>query len=144
MMADLRVLIVDDEEEFATTLAERMKNRGLIADVALSGRDGLAAVTNASYDAVVLDLAMPGMDGLETLKRMLAVKPELQVILLTGRGTIEKSVESIRSGSFEFLEKPIKFDTLLSKVSEAKARKRELTEEKTQEMIEEMLRRWGC
>jgi DNA-binding NtrC family response regulator len=144
MMADLRVLIVDDEEEFATTLAERMKNRGLIADVALSGRDGLAAVTNASYDAVVLDLAMPGMDGLETLKRMLAVKPELQVILLTGRGTIEKSVESIRSGAFEFLEKPIKFDTLLSKVSEAKARKRELTEEKTQEMIEEMLRRWGC
>ncbi len=143
-MAELRVLIVDDEEDFANTLAERMKNRGLIADTVSSGEEALTAITRALYDAIVLDLAMPGMDGIETLKRMLAVKPELQVILLTGRGTIEKGIESMRSGAFEFLEKPIKFDVLLSKVSEAKSRAMALTEGKTKEMIEEMLRRWGC
>jgi DNA-binding NtrC family response regulator len=143
-MAELRVLIVDDEEDFAATLAERMNGRGLIAETVSSGEEALIAVSRAVYDAVVLDLAMPGMDGIETLKRMLAIKPQLQVILLTGRGTIEKGIESIRSGAFEFLEKPIKFDTLLSKVNEAKSRAMALTEEKTKDMIEEMLRRWGC
>jgi len=143
VMADTKVLIVDDEEDFANTLAERMRSRGLIAHVATSGEEALKAIAGASYDAVVLDLVMPGINGIETLKRMLSLRSELQVIMLTGRGSIEKGVEAVRGGAFEFLEKPVNFDTLLSRIDEAKSRKTALTEETMKEMIEEMLRRWG-
>jgi len=142
-MADTKILIVDDEEEFASTLAERMNNRGLKADTVTSGEEALQSIADVSYDAIVLDLAMPGMDGIETLKRMLSLRPELQIILLTGRGTIQKGIEAVKSGAFEFLEKPVKFDTLLSKIDEAKSRKMTLTAEKTNDMIDELLKRKG-
>ncbi len=142
-MPTTRVLIIDDEEEFANALAERMRGRGLIADTVNSGENAVASAARAMYDVAVLDLAMPGMDGIETLKRLLAVRPELQVILLTGYGTIGKSVEAVKSGAFEFLEKPVKFDELLSKINEAKSRKSALTEEKMDDMVKEILRRYG-
>ena len=142
-MANTRVLIVDDEEEFANTLAERMTNRGLEAHTVSTGEEALESIKHMSFDAIVLDLAMPGIDGIETLKRMLALKPELQIILLTGRGTIEKGVEAVRSGAFEFLEKPVKFDALLGKIVEAKTKTTTLTIEKTGDMIDEILKRKG-
>jgi DNA-binding NtrC family response regulator len=142
-MPETRVLIIDDEEEFANTLAERMRTRGLIADTVNSGEEAVKSAANALYDVAVLDLAMPGMDGIETLRRLLSIRPELQVILLTGHGTVGKSVEAVKSGAFEFLEKPVKFDDLLSKISEAKSRKSALAEEKMDDMVEEILRRYG-
>ena len=142
-MADTRVLIVDDEEDFANALAERMINRGLAVDIVGNGEAAIESVGQTSYDAIVLDLIMPGLDGIETLKQMLQIKPNLQIILLTGRGTIEKGIEAVRSGAFEFLEKPVKFDSLLKKIDKAKSKKAALTEEKTNELINEILKRKG-
>ncbi|MCK4462009.1 MAG: response regulator, partial [candidate division Zixibacteria bacterium] len=90
MVEKTRVLIVDDERDFAGALAERMQNRGLEVDTAYSGPEALKFVASRTYHAVVLDLAMPGMDGIETLQRMLSLNADLQVILLTGRATVDK------------------------------------------------------
>lgn len=142
-MAYARVLIVDDEKDFADALGERMRKRDLEVDLVGDGPSAIKSVTERSYDAVVLDLVMPGMDGIETLKQILSIKPDLQVILLTGRGSIEKGVEAIKSGAFEFLEKPVKFEDLLDKIKMAKSKKEALTEEHTSQMIDEILKRKG-
>ena len=142
-MPSTNVLIVDDEEDFANALAERMNNRGLQADVAFTGEAALEAVESKPYDAVVLDLAMPGMDGIETLKRMLAFNADLQVIILTGKATVKKGVEAVKEGAFEFLEKPVRFDTLVEKINIAKSRASTLTEERLNDMIDEIMKRRG-
>jgi DNA-binding NtrC family response regulator len=142
-MDGTRVLIVDDEADFVEMLSMRMSNRGLIVDSALSGPEALQLIDKNEYDAVVLDLAMPKMDGLETLKRMLSVNPNLQVILLTGHATVDKGVEAIKSGAFEFLEKPVKIDALLNRVEEARARRAALSETKIEDMIDEIVKRRG-
>jgi len=142
-MPKTRVLIVDDEEEFATTLAERMQNRGLDAQAVFSGETALEQVKSQPYDAIVLDLAMPGMDGIQTLKEMLAVKPDLQVIVLTGRATVAKGVEAVKEGAFEFLEKPVRFDVLVGKIDTASARSSALSDARMSEMIDEIVKRRG-
>jgi DNA-binding NtrC family response regulator len=138
-MAAVKVLIVDDEEEFANTLAERMRNRDIVVDIVGNGEDAITSVSNAVYDAILLDLIMPGLDGIETLKQILSINPDLQVILLTGRGTVSKSVEALKIGAFEFLEKPVKFDALLSKINNAKSLKTALSEKRTQELIDKII-----
>ncbi len=138
-MAEIKVLIVDDEEEFANTLAERMRNRDIMADIVGNGEDAIKSVSDTVYDAIILDLIMPGLDGIETLKQILSINPDLQVILLTGRGTVSKSVEALKIGAFEFLEKPVKFDALLSKIDKAKTLKTTLSEKRTQELIDKII-----
>ncbi|MFH1372335.1 MAG: response regulator [bacterium] len=142
-MENTKVLIVDDEIDFVDTLAERMRNRGLVVDTAFSGQEALEFVTSKAYHAIVLDLAMPGMDGIETLKRMLSLNADLQVILLTGRATVDKGIEAMRSGAFEFLEKPVKIDTLITRIDDAKSRKTALTEAKMDDMVEKIVKRKG-
>jgi DNA-binding NtrC family response regulator len=142
-MTKANVLLVDDEEDFTATLAERMADRGLKVDVSSNGPDAIQRVGDKIYDAVVLDLAMPGMDGIETLKRLLAEKPDLQVILLTGRGTVRSGVEAMASGAMEFLEKPADLDTLLKHIDRAQANRVLLTEERVQKTITEILRTKG-
>ncbi|HOP06556.1 MAG TPA: response regulator [candidate division Zixibacteria bacterium] len=142
-MVKTRVLIVDDEEDFASALAERMRTRGLEADCVFSGDDALKAVKEKVYDSVVLDLAMPGMDGMATLRAMLQINADLQVIILTGQATVAKSVEAVKEGAFEFLEKPIKLDDLVGKIDQARTRTIELTENKMNDMIDELIKRRG-
>ena len=138
-----RVLIVDDEEDFANALSERMRNRGLEADTAFNGPDAIKLVKSHSYDAIVLDLAMPGMDGIETLKRMLAVNANLQVIILTGQATVSKGVEAVKEGAFEVLEKPVRLDELVGKIGQAKSVGTALTESRINDMIDEIVKRKG-
>ena len=142
-MEKTRVLIVDDERDFAGALAERMQKRGLEVDTAFSGPEALKFVASRTYHAVVLDLAMPGMDGIETLQRMLSLNADLQVILLTGRATVDKGIEAMKSGAFEFLEKPVKIDTLVAKIDDAKSRKTALTELRIDDMIDEIVKHKG-
>ena len=142
-MAKARVLLVDDEEDFTATLAERLVTRGLDVDVSSNGPEAIERVRDKTYDALVLDLAMPGMDGIETMKRLLAGNPDLQVILLTGRGTIRKGVEAVSSGAMEFLEKPADIDLLLEKIEKARANRVLLTEERVEETITNILRTKG-
>ena len=84
-----RVLLIDDEVEFVGVLAERLRARDLEVEVAYSGMDGVKKSQVTKFDAVVLDFAMPGMDGIATLKALMAGTPDLQVMLLTGQATIE-------------------------------------------------------
>ena len=118
-MAIANVLIVDDEVEFSGVIAERMRNRDLSVDTADSGMRAIEMVQKKSYDAVILDLAMPEMDGIQTLKRLLELDHNLQIIMLTGQATIQQGVEAVKLGAADFIEKPADLDTLMIKVDEA-------------------------
>ena len=142
-MAKTHVLVVDDEQDFASALAERMRTRGLDADTAFSGEDAIELIKTRTYDAVVLDLAMPGMDGIATLKAMLALNADLQVIILTGQATVSAGVEALKQGAFEFVEKPVKLDDLVGKIDQASSRSSELTESSMNDMIDQILKRRG-
>jgi len=136
-----KVLIVDDEVDFSSALSERMTSRGLTVETVSNGAEALKKVESGDYDAIVLDLVMPGMDGIETLKRIRAKKPELQIILLTGHGSIQKGVESVKLGALDFLEKPAELSVLMEKIHQAKANKMVLVEKKLEDSIQDILKR---
>lgn len=142
-MADVKVLLVDDEIDFTDILAERMRTRGLQVDIADSGVIALSQVEKKSYDAIVLDLAMPEMDGIETLKRLLAGNPDLQVILLTGRATLNKAIEAVKLGAVEFMEKPADIETLVEKIREAQIARGRLIEKRIDESISKIMGKKG-
>lgn len=142
-MAKVKVLLVDDEEDFTDVLSERMKERGLDVDVSDNGPDAIEKVRGKGFDAVVLDLAMPGMDGIETLKRLLGENPDLQVILLTGRATVRDGVDAMSAGAMEFLEKPVDIDLLMKKIQEAQVNRVLLMEKRAEETITEILQKKG-
>ena len=142
-MSDDRVLLVDDEEEFVLALSKRLRARGLDVANAGNGQAAIEEVEAHKFDAIVLDLAMPGMDGIETLKKLRALDPDAQVILLTGHGTIHAGIEAMRLGAMDFLEKPADFDELLGRIREAIAKKLRLEEKHTEEQVAEILRKKG-
>jgi two-component system OmpR family response regulator len=138
-----RVLLVDDDEEFVETLAERMRHRDMDVATTTSGKDALEKVSDDPYDVVVLDLLMPGMDGLEALARIKRRRPDVQVILLTGHATVEKSVEAMKTGAMDFIEKPVDLDALTDIIHQAKARKMILLDQESEEKIREILTQKG-
>jgi len=142
-MADSKVLLVDDEKEFVEALAMRLETRGLKVDVAGTGEAAVEKVGEKSYDAVVLDLAMPGMDGIETLKRLRELNPDSQVILLTGRATPKKAVEAMKLGALDLLEKPVDIKVLAERIEEAATKKMRLTEERMDKDMKDILREKG-
>jgi DNA-binding NtrC family response regulator len=142
-MAQARILIVDDEKEFSAVVAERLQNRGMEADTTESGQDAIRMVKEKTYDAVVLDLAMPGMDGLETLRQLLAYDKDLQIILLTGHATVEKGVEAMKLGAVDFLEKPADISTLVGKVTQAQEKRFERFQEKLDEKMSDLMKKKG-
>ncbi|HKJ93535.1 MAG TPA: response regulator [Longimicrobiales bacterium] len=115
----LRVLFVDDEEDFVRTMAERMQMRDVGGDVALSGAEALAMVEEERPDVMVLDLRMPGMDGMEVLRRVKREHPAVEVIVLTGHGSAQDEAEARRLGAFDYLQKPVDMAVLLETVRKA-------------------------
>ena len=107
------VLIVDDEAEFATTLAERLKLRGYEASVALDGESALKRLESVHADIVLLDVMLPGMHGIEVLRRIRELKPELPVILLTGQAGAKDGIEGMKQGARGYLGKPVDLGELL-------------------------------
>lgn len=142
-MAGEKILLVDDEEEFVRILAERMEARGMRVIVAFSGDRAIAEAGKSDFDAVVLDLAMPGKDGIETLKGLLEINGDLQVILLTGHATVDKGVQAIKLGARDFLEKPLDFEKLLQKINNAAAAKAHLVQQKSAQEIHNILKKKG-
>ena len=124
------ILVVDDEKDFADMFSMRLKEEGHHVRVAYSGEQALQALSNEeeNTDVVVLDIKMPGMDGIEALKHIKAKNPIVEIILLTGHGTIDTAVEGLRSGAFDYLLKPADFIQLLSKLEKARKRKYEQEE----------------
>ena len=142
-MSTDKVLLVDDEVDFIETLAERLRARGLHVDTAHDGAAGLEKAQQTRFDAIVLDFAMPGMNGVETLRELRERDPDLQVMLLSGQSTIKTAVEAMRLGAVEVFEKPTDIDTLLEKIREARARALELAAKRSSEAIDDILRKRG-
>lgn len=118
-MENLKILLVDDEEEFVTTLAERLELRGLQARVALNGEAALKMIEADTPQIVILDVMMPGIGGFEVLRRIKAQHPQLPVILLTGRGSEKEGVKGMQLGAFDYLMKPLNIEELIKKMQEA-------------------------
>jgi two-component system OmpR family response regulator len=118
-MQPIRVLVVDDEEDFASAIVDRLKRRGFLADASFSGWAALESVQSAEYDAVVLDLKMPEMNGLETLKKIRQIDPDVQVIVLTGHGTVSEGIGGMQLGAADFLQKPVEIEVLCTSLEAA-------------------------
>ena len=118
-MEQINVLLVDDEDEFVKSLSERMKMRDFESRVALNGDQALKIMEEEIPDVMVLDLKMPGIDGLEVLRRVKKIYPQVQVIMLTGHGSEKDEKEARRLGAFEYLEKPTTIDTLIKHIKRA-------------------------
>ena len=142
-MSESKVLLVDDEREFVETLAMRLETRGFKVAVAESGVTAVEKVRETPFDAILLDLAMPGMDGIDTLKRLRELNPDSQVVLLTGRATVKKATEAMRLGALDLLEKPVDIEVLVEKIREAATNKMRLTERRIEAEVTEILRKKG-
>jgi DNA-binding response OmpR family regulator len=138
-----RILLVDDEKDFTDVLAQRLETRGIKAEVVPSGLDAVEKARKESYDAIIVDLMMPGIDGLETCKRLLADNPNLQIILLSGHGTLEAGVEAMKLGAMDFLEKPADIRKLMEQIGTAKTRKMLLVEKEAEERVQKILKSKG-
>jgi DNA-binding NtrC family response regulator len=120
-----KVLLVDDEIPFVETMTKRLTKRDLDVSSAYSGMEALKTLqTSPNFDIVILDVKMPQMDGIETLQEIKKRFPLLEVIMLTGHATVETAIEGMRLGAYDYLMKPCDMDLLMSKVHEAKAKKR--------------------
>ncbi|WP_028586774.1 response regulator [Desulfocurvus vexinensis] len=117
-----KVLLVDDEQGFVEAMEKRLTKRGMVVRTALSGEAALEALQTAGTEVVVLDVKMPGMDGVETLRRIKAEFPLVEVIMLTGHGTVETAIEGMRLGAFDYLMKPCEIEDLVAKVGQAAQR----------------------
>jgi len=142
-MSTTTVLLVDDEQEFVEALAERLQVRGLNVVTAPNGTVALERARERTFDAVLLDMAMPGLDGLETLKGLLAINPDLQVILLTGRATLQQGVEAMKLGALDLLEKPADIAALVARIEDAAMRRISLDDERVQQRVSDILRKKG-
>ena len=138
-----KVLLVDDEADFLATLAERLETRGMKVNTATSGEDAVAKVDDQSFDLIILDLAMPGIDGLETLKRIKAKQPDAEIIMLSGQGSIKTSIEAMKLGAEDFIEKPVNISELMDKISEAKDKRMLVLQSKSVKEIEKILHTKG-
>ncbi len=142
-MSGKSVLLVDDERDFIDALSSRLERRGFKMSVAYDGPSAIELVGKSTFDAVILDLVMPGMSGIETLERILEIDPDLQVVLLTAHGTVKAGVDALKTGASDFLQKPADLEELLEKIQEAAAKKMILVEKRTAEEIADILRRKG-
>ena len=116
----LKVLLVDDEKEFVESLSERLALRDLDADIAYDGEQALQAVKAGEPDLMVLDLRMPGIDGIEVLRKVKKSHPNVQVVILTGHGTDKEEREAKKLGAFAYLKKPVDIDQLIGTLHKEK------------------------
>ncbi len=134
-----KVLLVDDEKDFIEALGERMANRGMNVSTTTSPIDAVKKAGEESYDAIVLDLQMPEMDGIEALKAIKKINSDMQVILLTGHATVEKGIEAMKLGAMDLIEKPADIEAIAEKIKKARANKMILVEKKTEKKIRQIM-----
>ena len=138
-----KVLLVDDEEDFLEIMSERMEARGMAVTTCTSAEKAVEIIKTDTFDAIILDFMMPGMDGFQALKEIKSKQPESQIILLTGHATVEKGVEAMKMGATDFLEKPADIEALEKKIKDASARRMLIVEKETEGRIKDVIRRIG-
>jgi DNA-binding NtrC family response regulator len=141
-MSIANVLLVDDEVDFVETFSERLEMRDLQISKAFSGEEALQVLeTNKNIEAVILDVKMPGMDGIETLAQIKTKYPLVEVIMLSGHADVESAIDGMKQGAFDYLMKPCDMDQIIAKVSEAASKKRQHEEKIIQARIKEITSR---
>ena len=119
------ILIVDDEPDFVEMLSLRLEDAGHRVRTAHDGDAGLAALGERTCDVVILDIRMPGKDGITVLRAIKTDHPLVEVILLTGHGTVDTAVDGLKAGAFDYVQKPARFEELLDKLEDARDHKAE-------------------
>jgi two-component system OmpR family response regulator len=122
-MEKFKMLIVDDEQDFLETIIKRLKARSIDVTGVESGYKALEVLDNRNPDVIILDVKMPGMDGIETLREIKKKKPLIEVIMLTGHASVESGIQGMQLGAFDYVMKPVALDELLEKVRQAYDRK---------------------
>jgi two-component system NtrC family response regulator len=136
----VRVLLIDDEEMLLEYMSKRLLKKGFTVKCTFSGEQAVEAAQQEHFDVAIVDLKMPGMDGVQTQKRLHEIQPFLQCIVLTGHGSIDSALESGQQDAFRYLLKPLEYDTLVASINEAYEKKVQLVNEKFQEEVEEIHR----
>ena len=139
----IRVLLVDDEEEFVATLAQRLEIRDFDVTTALSGADALERTEDTEIDLVILDVQMPGVDGLEVLREIKQRKQLIEVIMRTGNATVQTAIDGMKLGAFDFLLKPTETEELVEKINRAFSRKAEHDQRIREAEIDDIVKRRG-
>ncbi len=141
-MAILNLLLVDDETPFVETMTKRLSKRNIDVTTAYSGQEAIERLSNYhKFEVVILDVKMPGMDGIETLKEIKKRYPLVEVIMLTGHATVETGIEGMKLGAFDYLMKPCDMSLLFEKLEEAAVKKRQHEEKIIQAQIKEITSR---
>jgi DNA-binding NtrC family response regulator len=136
-----KILLVDDEEEFAHLLAQRLETRGMRVTVVACGEEAVAMVGKRIFDVAIIDLSMPGIDGIETLKQVKVKQPDLQVLMLTGHATVAGGIEAMKQGACDFLQKPVEMDELLEKILTARRSRLTVLHQREDAEMQEILKR---
>jgi two-component system, response regulator RegA len=123
MRREPRVLLVDDEEVFTDNVAKLLLNRGYKVKAVNNGAAALVELEEDDFDVMVLDLKMPGMDGLTTLKEALKLELRTEVLILTGHGAVDSAIDALKLGALEYMTKPCEIDELVEKIEEAAEKK---------------------
>ena len=127
-MKNIKIMLVDDEERFLATTQKLLAKKGYDAITASSGSRGAGTAGQKQVHVVILDVKMPGMDGIETLKAIKKQFPMVEVIMLTGHATVESAIEGLKSGATDYLMKPAEIDDLIERAEGAYARRQQLEE----------------
>jgi len=127
-MEAMKIMLVDDEERFLSTTKKLLKRKGYSVMTAAGGEAALDALGSHTVHVVILDVKMPGMDGIETLKEIKRRFPLVEVIMLTGHATVESAIDGMKSGAIDYLMKPIGVDELIEKASEAFEKRQRMDE----------------
>ncbi len=122
-MDKFRILIVDDEDDFREAIIKRLRARKVDIEGANSGLKALEMLGAQEFDVVVLDVKMPGMDGIETLREIKLKKPLVEVIMLTGHASVESGIQGMQLGAFDYVMKPVALDDLMDKLRQAYERR---------------------
>ena len=139
-MATIHVLLVDDEERFLNTTKILLEKRGTVTYTATNGVDALKAMNEHRIDVVILDVKMPGLDGVEVLRKAKQKHPLVEFIMLTGHATVESAVEGLKLGAFDYVKKPCDISVLMAKINNAYDKKHAMEEKIRKAQIDKIIR----
>lgn len=137
------MLLVDDEEQFVDVLAQRLQTRGFTVSTAFNGDDAIALVEEHDVDVVILDVQMPGRNGIEALQEIKRIRPITEVIMLTGHGTVETAIQGMKLGAYDYLMKPTDTTELVDKITKAQQRKKDQEDRIRQAEVERVIKTRG-
>ncbi len=134
-----KVMLVDDESDFIEIMSQRLKTRGLKVIMVTSGEEALAMIKDLNIDVAVVDFSMPGINGIETLKLIKEKRSDIEVIMLTGQGTIQSGIEAMKHGAIDYLEKPVDINILMEKIRFAKQQRMLVLKKRSADEVKNIL-----